>query len=73
MKAESLKEILDSSIQDKLKAVETIWDSIDNTLLPVADEELKIAKERYQEYISNPADVVSWENVKKGLMNKYGF
>lgn len=73
MDAQSLKNILDSSVQEKLEAVEAIWDSIDDHQLPIADEELVIAKERYQEYISNPTDVVSWENVKKGLMQKYGF
>lgn len=73
MDTQSLKKILDSSVQERLEAVETIWDSIDSNLLPVADEELAIAKERYQEYISDPTDVIGWENVKQGLMRKYGF
>ncbi len=69
----ALKEILSQTTEEKIEAVEAIWNSIDETELPVTDVEISIAKERYEEYLKNPNDTISWEEVKKKLMNKYGF
>ena len=70
---DSLKDILGMSVQEKIEAVGQIWDSIAENSLPVSDDELTIARERYQEYLKNPSDLISWEQAKKGLMQKYGF
>jgi hypothetical protein len=70
---EALKEILNETIEHKIEAVEEIWNSIDEATLPVTDEEISVAKERYEEYLKNPSDIVSWEEAKQKLMNKYGF
>lgn len=70
---DAVKDILKMSLQEKIDAVETIWNSIDENSLPVTEEELVIARERYAEYLKNPDDVVSWEKAKNALMEKYGF
>jgi putative addiction module component (TIGR02574 family) len=71
--ADPLKDILKMTLQEKIDVVETIWNSIDENSLPVTEDELTVAKERYAEYLKNPDDVVSWEKAKKALMEKYGF
>ncbi len=68
-----LEEILKGSVEEKIEAVETIWNSINENSVPVTDDEIQIAKERYEEYIKHPEDTINWEIAKKKLMDKYGF
>lgn len=70
---DSLQNILKLSVEERVNAIEAIWNSIEEDSLPVTDDELTIAKERYEEYIKNPGDTIPWDEVRKGLMNKYGF
>ena len=70
---DSLKDILKLSVEEKVDAIEVIWNSIDEDSLPVTDEELTIARERYEEYLKNPGDTIPWEEARKRLMDKYGF
>jgi len=70
---DSLKGILKLSVEEKVNAIEVIWNSIEEDSLPVTDEELTIARERYEEYLKNPGDTLSWEEARKRLMDKYGF
>jgi putative addiction module component (TIGR02574 family) len=68
----NIDDILKLSPGEKLEIIHKIWDSIDEEEQPVTDEELTIARERYEEYVKNPGDVVDWEQVKKKLFKKYG-
>lgn len=68
-----LQDILNGSVEEKMEAVETIWNSIDEHSVPVTDEEITIAKERYKEYLLHPNDAVDWDVARKKLMDKYGF
>jgi putative addiction module component (TIGR02574 family) len=70
---DSLKGILKLSVEEKVNAIEAIWNSIEEDSLPVTDEQLTIARERYEEYLKNPGDTISWEKARKRLMDKYGF
>ncbi len=68
-----LQEILKGSVEEKIEAVETIWNSIDENSVPVTDEEIQIAKQRYEEYVKHPEDAMNWNIARKKLMDKYGF
>lgn len=68
-----VKNILNMSVEEKVNAIEAIWNSIKDDALPVTDEEVTIARERYEEYLKSPHDSISWEKAKKILMKKYGF
>jgi putative addiction module component (TIGR02574 family) len=70
---DSLKSILKLSVEERVNAIEAIWNSIEGDALPVTDEELTVARERYEEYIKNPSDSIRWEEARKKLMAKYGF
>ena len=67
-----LKEILKMSVTEKVDVIEKIWNSIDENNLPVSDDELTIAKERYEEYLKNPNDVIPWVKAQEALKKKYG-
>ena len=65
-----VNDILKLSVEERTNAVEKIWNSIDENSLEVSNEELKIARERYNEYLRNPDDVIAWEKARIGLMKK---
>ena len=67
-----LIDILNMSVTEKVDVIEKIWNSIDENSLAVSDDELTIAKERYEEYL-NPNDVIPWEKAQEVLKKKYGF
>lgn len=68
-----LIDILKMSVSEKVDVIEKIWNSIDENSLPVSDDELTIAKERYEDYLKNPGDVIPWEKAQEALKKKYGF
>ncbi len=68
-----LQEIVKGSVEEKIEAIEAIWNSIDESAVPVDNEEIETAKERYKEYLLNPNDTLDWDVAKRRLMDKYGF
>lgn len=67
----NIDDILKLSTKEKLEIIEKIWDSIDEEHQTVTDEEIRIAKERYEEYIKPPHDTINWETAKKRLFEKF--
>lgn len=65
-----LEEILKLSLQEKIMAVEAIWDSIaqDADTIPVPEWQKKIIEERLQNYDS--ASGKTWEEVKAAILRK---
>ena len=61
------EELLKLGVEEKIALVGELWDSIEDSLLPVSDEVQNIAKERYADYLANPDDTVSLEELKKKL------
>jgi len=57
------------SIEERIHLVQTIWDSIaaDTENSAISEEHRKILEERLETYEKNPADVVSWGEVKKSV------
>ena len=51
--------------------MEKIWESLDENV-PHDEDEINIARERYEEYKKNPESTLNWDNVKKELFTKYG-
>lgn len=64
-----IKDILKLSIDERIHLVQTIWDSIatDTEVSDISEEHKKILDERIKAHKSNPDDIVSWEEVKKGV------
>ena len=69
---QSLQEILEGSVEEKIEAAEAIWNSIDESLIPITDEETRIVKDRYEQYLQNPNEAIDWKTAKQKLMAKYG-
>lgn len=66
-------ELLKLPPKEKLELVEALWDSIDEDLLPVTEEEIKFARERFELHMQKPSEGLSWSEVKKKITKKYGF
>ena len=73
----NLIERFNRMIQDdtKLIALEGVFDSMNafDSYSSVPEEHYKIVEERRKKHLSGESKGKSWEEVKKGLKDKYGF
>lgn len=51
--------------------MEKIWESLDDNI-PYDEDEINIARERYEDYKKNPGSSLDWNDVKKELLRKHG-
>ena len=61
------------SVEEKLQLAEELWESVDEEQIPATDHEITMAEERYESYLKNPKDGISWEEFRKKINDKYGF
>lgn len=67
------EELLKLSVEERIKLAEELWESVDEEQLPITDNEISIAEERYEAYLKNPKDGISWAEFRKKISDKYGF
>jgi len=67
----NINDILKLPVEERLGIMEKIWESLDENV-PYDEDEINIAKERYEEYKKNPESTLDWNDVKKELFQKYG-
>lgn len=67
------EELLNLPASEKYELVLDLWESIDDDLLDVTEEEIKFAKKRLQLHRQNPSAGISREELKKKISKKYGF
>ena len=68
---QNLSEILKLSVPEKILVVEAIWDNIaaENCNYEISQDEFNVLEERYEAYKANPSSVLSWDEVKKNILN----
>jgi len=67
------EELFNLPVSEKYELVLELWESIDDDLLDVTEEEIKFAKKRLQLHRQNPSAGISREELKKKISEKYGF
>ena len=67
------EELLKLPPKEKLELVEALWDSIDEDSLPVTENEIEFARERFEIHKQKPSEGLSWSEVKKKITKKYDF
>lgn len=67
------EEQLKLSVEERIKLAEDLWESVDEEQLPATDVEISIAEERYEAYLKNSKDGMSWEEFRKNVFVKYNF
>lgn len=63
-------DILELSVAEKIQIVEDIWDSISSSpeKLPLSETEKAKLDARLENYKQSPNDGISWETLKKNLL-----
>ncbi|OFX54862.1 MAG: hypothetical protein A2046_07065 [Bacteroidetes bacterium GWA2_30_7] len=63
----NLQHILKLTIPERIILVEEIWNSIasDSNKFQLSKEQKKILDQEMEDYIKNPEDVLTWEQVKQ--------
>ncbi len=67
------KELLSLTADEKLELAEELWSSVEESLMPITNEELAFAEERLKLHEANPTEGMSLEQLKKYFADKYGF
>ena len=63
-----IEEILKLSVEERILAVQKIWDSIeDEKLNSISSEQVHLLEERWEAYKNNPSMALSWEEAKKKI------
>ena len=74
MRSEQIKdEICRLGLSEKLLLVEDIWDSIatSNSEIPMPAWQKQKLDKRYEEYNEGTLELHDWEDIHKGLRDKY--
>ena len=66
-----LKEARALSLAEQIELCRTLWDNILESK-ELAPGEAELIDQRLRDHLENPADVVSWEEVKAKLDAQYG-
>lgn len=67
------KEILALPANEKLALVEELWDSIDEGLLKLNQEEKEFVQQRYQAHLNQREESISFDDLQKRIKAKHGF
>lgn len=67
----NIDDILQLPVNERLEIMEKIWESLDDNI-PYDEDEINIARERYEDYKKNPGSSLDWNDVKKELLRKHG-
>ena len=67
------KELLSLPADEKLELAEELWSSVEESLIPITNEELAFAEERLKLHEANPNEGMSLTQLKKYFTDKYGF
>ena len=67
----SITEILESSVEERLKVIGEIWESIVNETddIPLTDAQREDLERRLDEHRQNPQAGFTWEEVKARILN----
>jgi putative addiction module component (TIGR02574 family) len=66
-KALTKDEILEMPVSERLRLIETLWDSIDSNALPVPASHLRALDIALADHERNPNEGSSWEEVRDEL------
>jgi len=72
MGAVNFNELLELPVNERLKLVSVLWDSIseDPDSLKLTEVEKKILDERMEAYMKNPTEGKSWSEIKSELLTR---
>ena len=70
--AVNIAEVLELPVQERVRVVEAIWDSIAQVpdALPLTDAQRRILEKRLEDYRSDPTAGSPWADVKDRILNK---
>ncbi len=67
------EELLKLSVEEKPQLMEDLIASVNEEEMDNDEELITIAKERYEQYLKNPDEGISWDEFRKKIYEKYGF
>lgn len=59
--------------KEKMALAEELWDSLDESIPSVTDEEIAFAEERLKMHEANPEDGLTWGEFRDKIRQQHGF
>ena len=68
--AEAIQEIKQASLNERLKALDELWESVveEENSVPISDWQAAIIQERLRDYDNNPTAGEPWSKVKNRIL-----
>ncbi len=66
------EELLNLPVKEKQELAEALWNSIDDELLPVSEDDIVFATERLKMHKTTPTEGITWADFKSQIQRKYG-
>lgn len=66
------EELLKLTVEEKIQLIEELMESVHEEEGNSNEELIAIAKERYEQHLKNPEAVISWDEFRKKIYEKYG-
>lgn len=63
MNAPVVNEILKLSVEERLRIIDLVWESLDPSVVPVGEAHLRVVEERLAEHRHDPDSTLSLEEV----------
>ncbi len=66
----TLTEILESSVEERLRIIGEIWDSIESEHPPLTEAQRNDLAARLREHRENPQAGISWDEAKSQILSR---
>lgn len=72
MTSVTLPDLSNLSVDQKLKLIDTIWDSIGDfgQSFPISEELKNELRQSHEEYLRDPSQAKTWEETKAWILNR---
>ncbi len=71
---DTFPQIFQLSVEEKLQLVQELWDDIAEhhaDEIPIPQWQLQELERRHANYLQNPTDVLTWEEVEEDILNSH--
>ncbi len=68
----NIEELLKLPVLERYDIELALWESIEEEDIPVTEEEKIFVEQRYQEYLKNSNEGITWDNARAQIKKQFG-
>ncbi len=67
------EELLNLPVNERQELAEALWNSIEDNSLPITEDEITFAEDRYKLHLDKPSEGMTMKELAEKVKGKYGF